>query len=397
MYIHPLRTGQGPDLPVNTDTEETASLHQSSIGRMKISFLNNPTEGERGHSDGSQRQCVEECVDILASMQLILPSPVAPPTERNCSQTGGESLSLSYCFHGSFLTVLKCSSGSCWHFSEAGSPVSSPSLSWSALPFDRHDYPDYGTSFDQHPARGKSGDGYRNAVGQHRADHQLSDPNPVERADTFPGTYTPRALEPTISPPEPAHMSLFDDQRSVQAAGPIRTRGRWSPRTMSTPFSSPMGSPTHSEPLKLTRTVQRRAPAQRGPNSNTKYTQEQVDYIMYLNADKELEWGDTVSMYMEKFGHIERGLSGCQAVYYRANKTIPMTDANGLLVFNKWDDVARQECKVREQQQTQGKKLGLLDTYPERAIEYDWVEPSDKARVWDIGTWFTLASSGSSL
>jgi len=123
------------------------------------------------------------------------------------------------------------------------------------------------------------------------------------------------------------------------------------------------------------------------PHCNVKYADEQLDYILYWGVDKKVQWKELERMYAIHFRNdkdrgIKRTVQGLQGAYYRSNGWIPKSDEHGNLVFDENDEVVT--CgvlKVRDQ----SCKIGLLGRYPERAIEYDWVEPEDKKKVWTIG------------
>ncbi|CAI4217986.1 unnamed protein product [Parascedosporium putredinis] len=68
--------------------------------------------------------------------------------------------------------------------------------------------------------------------------------------------------------------------------------------------------------------------------------------------------------------------------FYRENLAIPVTDPNGDLMFDENGEQIVQVSKVRDQP----KKIGLLDRYPDRALDYTWVEFKDKQRVWHRGS-----------
>jgi hypothetical protein len=127
------------------------------------------------------------------------------------------------------------------------------------------------------------------------------------------------------------------------------------------------------------------------PRTNRKYTQEQIDFVLYLRVDRKMTWHDVTPAYIRQFPQeAGRTTPGLQGSFYRENLAIPVIDVNGDLVFDENGEQVVQVSKVREQP----KKIGLLDRYPERAIDYPWVDYKDKSRVWNRGK---LATSSSSL
>lgn len=116
--------------------------------------------------------------------------------------------------------------------------------------------------------------------------------------------------------------------------------------------------------------------------NNRKYTAEQVDFICYFHVDKKLNWNEVKEAYGRQFpSEGSRTESGLQGSYYRCNLQVPVTDHNNDLIFR--DGVLQvKTLKVREQG---GTRVGLLDRYPNRALEYPWVHDEDKRRVWHIG------------
>ncbi|PKS10306.1 hypothetical protein jhhlp_002057 [Lomentospora prolificans] len=119
------------------------------------------------------------------------------------------------------------------------------------------------------------------------------------------------------------------------------------------------------------------------PRTNRKYTQEQIDFVLYLRVDRKMNWSEVIPAYMNQFPEeVGRTTPGLQGSFYRENLAIPVTDANGDLMFDENGEQIVQVSKVRDQP----KKIGLLDRYPDRAIDYPWVEYKDKHRVWHRGS-----------
>lgn len=117
--------------------------------------------------------------------------------------------------------------------------------------------------------------------------------------------------------------------------------------------------------------------------NNRKYTPEQVDFICYHHVDKKKNWAEVREAYRRYFpSEANRTASGLQGSYYRLNLQVPVTDHNGNLIFNDDGSLQVKTAKVRDQA---GNRIGLLNRYPNRAIEYDWVDEQDKRRIWHIG------------
>lgn len=122
--------------------------------------------------------------------------------------------------------------------------------------------------------------------------------------------------------------------------------------------------------------------------NNRKYTAEQVDFINYLHVDKKLNWSEVVPAYVRQFPEEgSRTTSGLQGSYYRGNLQVPVTDQYGDLVFSEDGTLQVRQCKVRDQH---GNKIGLLDRYPYRAVNYRWLDPEDRRRIWGRGEFFCL-------
>ncbi|KAG7137114.1 hypothetical protein HYQ45_005489 [Verticillium longisporum] len=144
---------------------------------------------------------------------------------------------------------------------------------------------------------------------------------------------------------------------------------------------SPMSSPHRIQKPK-------RNPPARGTRCNVKYTIEQKDFIDYWRIDRhdrETPWDDVNREYNAQFKGPLRRNGGLQSAYYRENKKIPVTDAQGLLVFDEFGEVKTIELPVRDAKARLIKSIGLLSTHPERAIHYSWVSKEHKRKVWRIG------------
>lgn len=150
--------------------------------------------------------------------------------------------------------------------------------------------------------------------------------------------------------------------------------------------------PNETDPRPL-RQRPRRSPPTRGSRCNIKYTIEQKDFIDYWRIDRqdrETPWDDVVREFNRQFKGPHRRNGGLQSAYYRENKKIPVTDRDGMLVFDAAGEIKTIEVPVRE---AKGKlhsikAIGLLATHPERAIRYPWVSSEHKRKIWRIGRFF---------
>ncbi|KAM0273175.1 hypothetical protein ACHAQH_008445 [Verticillium albo-atrum] len=113
------------------------------------------------------------------------------------------------------------------------------------------------------------------------------------------------------------------------------------------------------------------------------YTPEQKDFVSYLRNDQDIEktpWKEVAKRFREQF-RINRGDNALQALFHRETKMIPDTDGQGRLQFDDNDEVRM----IATSETTEWKALGLLSTYPDRAIGYSWVTVEDKRKVMEIG------------
>lgn len=122
---------------------------------------------------------------------------------------------------------------------------------------------------------------------------------------------------------------------------------------------------------------------------NQKYTTEEGDYIIYAWHDKKMKWQRIKQEFATRFGCTpERTVQGLQAWYYRMNQRIPIWDQDGWLCYDNEDDVEPRhvsiKCRARDSQDKPMEPLGLAQRYPERAMNYSWVDPElkEKARDW---------------
>ncbi|KAG7410382.1 hypothetical protein Forpi1262_v014255 [Fusarium oxysporum f. sp. raphani] len=125
---------------------------------------------------------------------------------------------------------------------------------------------------------------------------------------------------------------------------------------------------------------------------NQKYTIEEGDYIIYASQDKKMKWHRIKEEFAKLFGNIpERTVQGLQAWYYRMDQRIPMCDPDGRLCFNNEDDLEPRYINLKICDRGYLVKcigpLGIAQRYPERAVQYSWVDAETKAKARDLGTY----------
>ncbi|KAJ4190012.1 hypothetical protein NW767_011356 [Fusarium falciforme] len=121
---------------------------------------------------------------------------------------------------------------------------------------------------------------------------------------------------------------------------------------------------------------------------NQKYTTEEGDFIIYAWHDKKMKWQRIKQEFAARFGRTpERTVQGLQAWYYRMNLRIPIWDQDGWLCFDNEDDLEPRhvsiKCRERDSQDKPMEPLGLAQRYPERAVNYAWVDPELKLKARD--------------
>ncbi|SCV61363.1 uncharacterized protein FFFS_15932 [Fusarium fujikuroi] len=122
---------------------------------------------------------------------------------------------------------------------------------------------------------------------------------------------------------------------------------------------------------------------------NQKYTTEEGDYIIYASQDKKMKWHRIKEEFAKLFGNIpERSVSGLQAWYYRMGQRVPMCDKEGWLCFNNEDDLQPRYINLKICDRGYLVKcigpLGIAQRYPERAVQYSWVDAETKAKARDL-------------
>lgn len=136
------------------------------------------------------------------------------------------------------------------------------------------------------------------------------------------------------------------------------------------------GVPSPSPPREYEKRCCRGKPKKKVPHINVKYTTEELDFIRYHRVDRGLKWNDVKLLFKKQFSKpgLERSRQGIQGGYYRENNgQVPVTTHEGnVLSFLPNGHVRPSRTKVREQMD---KKLyGLAVLFPERAMNYPWID-----------------------
>ena len=150
--------------------------------------------------------------------------------------------------------------------------------------------------------------------------------------------------------------------------------------------------PQHDPPARLNCKTARRPSSRRsatkGLRQNKKYNEEEIDFIVYSKVDRKIKWEEIVELFHNEFAsraEVERKDQGLQAVFYRANKELPVLADDGLCVYEKKDGLWVQQIRDLPVRKQDGTKFGLMKRYPERAMQYSWVHEDDKRKYSDLG------------
>lgn len=136
-------------------------------------------------------------------------------------------------------------------------------------------------------------------------------------------------------------------------------------------------------------------PEEGGPHINKKYTTEEGDFIIYAVLDKRQKWNTLTRDFARIFGTApERTTSGLQAHYYRMNQKIPVWNEQGWLVFEKEEDEEPKTIEIKCRDRAAAEGFGLAQRYPERMVEYHWVEESAKLEARDWGKYYSVTGTG---
>ncbi|KAG5792364.1 hypothetical protein H9Q69_008605 [Fusarium xylarioides] len=123
---------------------------------------------------------------------------------------------------------------------------------------------------------------------------------------------------------------------------------------------------------------------------NQKYTIEQGDFIIYARYDRKLSCSSVVREFASQFGNTpQRTVQGLQAWHYRINNQIPVWDEDGWLCFDHDDDEKPRQISIKARERHMylypGESLGIASRYPERAVNYSWVDATTKQVAKDWG------------
>lgn len=142
----------------------------------------------------------------------------------------------------------------------------------------------------------------------------------------------------------------------------------------------------------------RTSPRHHMATAGKEYTVEQLDFIRYMKVDQKRTWREVAALHNERWPPIissssssspanvtssaasaalrtEQGVNG---VFYRKNARVPaLDDATGLPILDEEGNIVYTAEKVRSQMAL-GRLRGLLNTWPERAVGYEWVDEKDR-------------------
>lgn len=120
---------------------------------------------------------------------------------------------------------------------------------------------------------------------------------------------------------------------------------------------------------------------------NVKYATEELDFTRYHRVDRNTKWEDVRRLFNIQFPipGLPRTRQGIQGGYYRQNDgQVPLTaDQGNVLGFLANGHVQQSRTKVREQHDK--KLFGLAVLFPERAMNYSWVDPETRQMAAELG------------
>ncbi|KAJ4112126.1 hypothetical protein NW768_011705 [Fusarium equiseti] len=130
------------------------------------------------------------------------------------------------------------------------------------------------------------------------------------------------------------------------------------------------------------------SPDENYSHSNQQYSTEEGDFIIWARHDKKFKWARVEQEFANQFGeHPKRTAQGLQAWHYRMNNHIPVWDEDGWLCFDNDDsDKPRQTSIKSRRLNSHGQSLeplGIAQRYPERAVNYTWVDSETKNQAKD--------------
>lgn len=226
----------------------------------------------------------------------------------------------------------------------------------------------------------------------------LSDPRhrwPTPSSSPEPsviGDYTSKNFPPRLLGDDPITRCLnalrMESDKSRTLPPLSQPEGLGSQPTPSTerPIYHFQGPPPPSPPPPSELGKKGRSRSRKENHINVKYATEELDYIRYHRVDRNMKWDDTTRLFSFQFPipGLPRTMPGIQGGYYRQNNgQVPVTTNEGDLCFLLNGHVAPSKTKVREQKD---KKLyGLAVLFPERAMNYRWVDEETRQVAAKIG------------
>ncbi|KAF4455917.1 hypothetical protein F53441_1855 [Fusarium austroafricanum] len=184
-------------------------------------------------------------------------------------------------------------------------------------------------------------------------------------------------IERSASPPEATtglDISYFSPSHAFPASHgryPYHAVGSHPVPHQSRPTSSCLRSPS---------------PDDNHSHNKQQYTTEEGDFIIYARYDRNLKWSHVEQEFAAQFGHSpKRTVQGIQAWHYRMNNHIPDWDENGYLVFDSEDGEKPCQVSAKSHRKHLGKS-GIALRYPERAVNYTWVDNETKLQARDWAT-----------
>lgn len=124
-----------------------------------------------------------------------------------------------------------------------------------------------------------------------------------------------------------------------------------------------------------------------GGHCNVKYNTEELDFIRYHRVERGVKWDELEGLFRVTFQNpsLPRTKQGIQGGYYRQNDgQVPMVTGNGQsLAYLHNGHVIPSRTKVRDQRDK--KLFGLSVLFPERAINYPWVDYETRKMAAKLG------------
>lgn len=119
---------------------------------------------------------------------------------------------------------------------------------------------------------------------------------------------------------------------------------------------------------------------------NVKYVTEELDFIRYFRVDRVTKWDELARAFSLQFPipGLERTRQGIQGGYYRQNDgQVPEVNNGHALVYLPNGHVKPGHVGVRDQDDK--KLFGLVALFPERAMNYRWVDDDTRQIAAELG------------